>query len=121
VAGIIDEAALDQRIREIARLEAQRPALVNQRSVETVVGLPRRVYLELARGGEFPSAKVQRLVVARTVDVLAYFEGRLSAAEAAHGDRPRGGEEPTAEARAFARVGARRVVPIDGAPGRGRP
>ena len=45
--SIIDEAALDRRIpRHPARQEAQRPVLVNQRTVATIVGLPRERYLE---------------------------------------------------------------------------
>jgi hypothetical protein len=100
---VIDLDALDARIRAIARAESVRPAFVNQRNVETVVGLPRRDYLRLGRAGAFPTTKERRLVIARTVDVLAAFELRLQ-----------GREQPVAndadaEAIALAKVGARRV------------
>ena len=97
-------AALEQRMRELAREEAARPALVHQRSVEQWVGLPAREYLRLARAGAFPSTKERRLVVARTEDVLRVFAARLAVAAGqpanAQGD----------EAATFARVGARRVA-----------
>ena len=115
--SIIDDAALDQRIREVARQEAERPAMVNQRTVEAIVGLPRGLYLELARERAFPATKVQRLVVARTVDVLTYFEGRLRARGPGVARASR--QERDAEAR-LARAGFRRVVPIGAARPGGR-
>lgn len=56
-------------------------------------------------------------MVARAVDVLAYFEARLRAGdpEVARANR----QEMDAEAR-LARAGFRRVVPIGDARGRGR-
>jgi hypothetical protein len=96
---VLDEAD----VRRIAREEASRPALVHQRSVETVCGVPRRDYLSAAHRGHFPSTKERRLIIARTADVLAYFELRLrtTGAPVANDADP--------EAVAFARVGARRV------------
>jgi hypothetical protein len=102
---LIDESALDERIREIARQESRRPAFVNQRTVEQVVDLPRRHYLRLARAGGFPTVHERRLVIARTADVLRVFESRMcttSANDALVAD--------DAESVALARIGARRVA-----------
>lgn len=101
--SVIDEKALDERIRRIAREEAMRPAFVHQRNVEAVIGLPRRDFLRLARAAAFPATKERRVVLARTADVLAYVEERIPR-------RPPARVLPTDdEATALARVGARRV------------
>ncbi len=94
----------EQDVRRIAREEAARPVLVTQRSVEGVCGLPRRDYLRLARAGAWPTTRERRLVVARTVDVLAYVEERLVLRDA----KPQNDSDP--EAVAFSKVGARRVA-----------
>jgi hypothetical protein len=94
--------ALDQRIHEVVRAELARPAYVTQRSVETVLGLPRRDYLRLARADAWASTRERRLIVSRTSDVLAYIETRLTIRGAqADNDSP--------EDVVLARVGARRV------------
>ena len=92
-------------VRRIVREERVRPDFVSQRSVESVVGLPRRDYLRLARDGAWPSTRERRLVVSRSADVAAYVETRLRLRErsAANDHDP--------EALALARVGARRVAP----------
>ena len=104
MAGLIDETALEAFVRRLAREEAARPVFVTQKNVETVVGLPRRDFLEAALAKRFPSAKEGRRRVARTVDVLAYYERQIALREA----RPQN-DDADAEGRAFARVGARRV------------
>jgi hypothetical protein len=78
---------------------------VHQRNVEAVIGLPRRDYLDAAHSRKFPSTKERRLIVARTVDVLAYFEQRIALRERAAAN------DADPEAIAFAKVGARRVAP----------
>ena len=77
---------------------------VNQRTVEAIVGLPRRDYLREAAAGSFPTTKVRRLVTARTEDVIAFFEGRMRTARALPAN------DATPETKALARVGARRVA-----------
>lgn len=79
---LLDETALAALVREIVRAEIARPEYVSQRTVEAVVGLPRRDYLRLARAGEFSTMRERRLVVARTSDVIAYLERRLTIAAA---------------------------------------
>lgn len=96
---ILDE----QDVRRIAQEEAQRPMFINQRTVETVIGLPRRDYLRAAHTGHFAYAKERRLIIARTADVLAWLERRL-----VHRDvKP--ANDASAETIALSRVGARRV------------
>lgn len=88
---------------EVERLAAEfRPDLVHQRSVEDVVGAPRRDYLRIAREGGFPSTKEGRLVIARTVDVCAFFEARMRVPTPKNAD---------SESKALSRVGLRRVSP----------
>jgi hypothetical protein len=93
-------------VRRIAREERARPELVHQRTVESVVGLPPRDFLSAAHAGRFPFTKERRLILARTVDVLAYFEERLQRRPPAVAVA----NDASAEDRALARVGARRVV-----------
>jgi len=98
------EREIEAIARRVAREEAARPLYVHQRTVEAVVGLPRRDYIAAAHAGRFPFVKERRMLVARTSDVVGYFETRL--ASAAPPDGESGG---TPEGRALARVGARRV------------
>ena len=70
-------ALLDARIRaavEAKVAELQKPTHVTQRAVLAVVGVPATTYLEAARAGAFASYKVQRLVYAKTADVIAWVE-----------------------------------------------
>jgi hypothetical protein len=90
-------------VREEVREQAARPAFVTQRSVEQVIGLPRREYLRLAREGAWLSTHERRLVFSRTADVAAYFELKFSTSKAPAAN------DADAETIAFARVGARRV------------
>lgn len=104
--GSLDAALRAAVTVEVARMVADlaRPELVSQRTVLAVVGLPAVDYLEDARAGAFPSWKVRRLVMARTVDVVAYVQ--------AHPAKPRSvasNDAGDAEASTFARFGARRV------------
>jgi hypothetical protein len=69
---------IDERIEARAR-ELARPLLCHQRNCEAIAGVPSREFLRLARDGAFPTAKEKRLVVAKTADVLAYFEMRMRA------------------------------------------
>lgn len=94
---------LEELVRRIAREEARPPAFVHQRTSEAVCGLPRREFLRLARAGAFASTRERRLVIARTADVMAYVESRISMREV----KP--GNDHDAEAVAFSLVGARRV------------
>jgi hypothetical protein len=96
-------ADLEELIRRIAREEARTPEYVTQRNVETVVGLSRRAYLRASLAGRWPNTREQRLVVARTRDVLQYVEQRLALRAAVPAN------DRDAEAVAFARSGARRV------------
>ena len=102
--SLIDEAALERRMREIARAESARPEFVHQRIVERVVGIPGRQYLRDARDRRFATAKERRLVIARTADVLEYYGTRIATA------RPTPSNDANVETIAFARVGARRVA-----------
>lgn len=98
------EVLAEDDVRRIAREESQRPVFVHQRNVETVIGLPRRDYLAAAKRKAFATAKERRLVIARTSDVVRWFELRL-----AHRDvKP--ANDADAESIALARVGARRAV-----------
>jgi hypothetical protein len=97
------EELIDERVRAIVRTELAPPVFCNQRNVETVAGLPRREFLRLARARAFPTTRERRLVIARTVDVLAYVERQIALREAL----PQNDADP--EALALARVGARRV------------
>jgi hypothetical protein len=119
------DSLLDERIDAAVRRHAadlRRPEFVHQRDVEAVCGLPRRTYLALARSGAIPSTKMNRLVIARTIDVVTYVEQRIAS-------RPDPGatqdqddldelrqsllsgltRRDRAEAVALARVGARRI------------
>ncbi len=91
-------------VRRIAREEARRPEFVHQRNVEAVVGVPRRTYLRDARASAFPHTREARLILARTDDVVGFYELRIrvKAAPAAN--------DANAETLEFARVGARRVA-----------
>lgn len=95
------ERALQARVDEL-----QRPQLVHQRTVEAVVGLPRRDFLRLARAGAFPSTHERRLVIARAADVIAAFERRMPRIECRVADET----AKTGESAALARVGARRIA-----------
>jgi len=94
---------LEKRIREIMRGLLPRPELVHQRSVEAVVGVPRRQYLADARARCFGSMKEGRLVIARTECVVAYYQTRIRLAES---QTPANAQD--AEARDWSKVGARR-------------
>ncbi len=98
------EKAFEERMREIVRQEAARPEFVHQRTVEAIVGIPRRQYLADARAKCFGSMKEGRLVVARTANVIAYYSARIQIAES---QTPANAQD--AEARDWGRVGARRV------------
>ena len=91
-------------VRHIAREEMQRPQFVHQRTVAHVAGLPGRAYLRAHRAGAFPTTVIQRLVLARTADVLAYVERQLKIATTPAAN---GNADP--ESLTLARVGARRV------------
>ena len=101
---LVDESALDRRIREIAEQVAARPVFVTQRNVESICGLPRRDYLRLARANAWPTTRERRLVVSRTTDVLAYVEQRIGLRERVPSN------DCDAEAIQFSKVGARRVA-----------
>jgi hypothetical protein len=103
--AVLTAAVLAEVARRVAEL--RRPELVTQRTVEAVLGMPAVDFLEDARAGAFPSWKIRRLVFAKTIDVVAYVT--------AHPAKPRraanvASNNNDAEARAFARVGARRVA-----------
>jgi hypothetical protein len=102
---LIDEAALEARIRQIAREEAARPEFLHQRNVEQIAGIPGRQYLRDAHAKRFPSSKERRLLVARTSDVVAYYALRIATAAAPAAN------DASAETIALARVGCRRVTP----------
>jgi hypothetical protein len=91
--------AVGQHAEELAR-----PEYVHQRSVERVVGVPSSAFLAAARAGAFASSKRQRLVYARRVDVVAWLEASARPSAANDVATPD-------EARALARVGARRIAP----------
>jgi hypothetical protein len=97
---VLDEAD----VRRIMREERARPEYVTQRNVEAVIGLPRRAYLRAIHAGHFAHTRQGRLAVARTVDVISFFELRLRAAVAPVAN------DAGPEAIALARVGARRVA-----------
>jgi hypothetical protein len=97
---IVDEAD----VRRIAREESARPALTTSRNCEAVIGIPPWRFCRDAKAKHFPSYVDHRMVVARTVDALAYYESRIQLAAAP----PANDHDP--EAVAFARVGARRVA-----------
>ncbi|HEY6462553.1 MAG TPA: hypothetical protein VIY73_20430 [Polyangiaceae bacterium] len=99
-------AALEALVRRVVREEVQPPVFVTQRNVEQVVGLHRREYLAAARRKDFPTTKEGRRVIARTADVIAFYDERIALREAppVNDAAP---EDP--EAVAFAKVGARRV------------
>jgi DNA polymerase III alpha subunit len=101
--ALLAEAAA--RAVEARIAELQRPLVVTQRTVEGVVGLPRRDFLRLARAGAFASTRERRLVLARTADVIAYVERHL--AQHVHHDAP---ANDATEASVLARVGARRIA-----------
>ena len=94
----------DDDVRRLARevLAEARPAFVSQRTVMAVVGVPPRDYMRLAREGAFPVVKEKRIVLAKTADVVALFEGRLTKRAAPANDA----DELDA---ALARVGGRRA------------
>jgi hypothetical protein len=97
MSALVNEAALADLVRQIAREESARPPYVSQRTVLAVVGgIGPRDYLRLAREGAFPSRKERRLVIASTEDVIAALAPKR--------DRTGAGES-----RLLARVGARRV------------
>lgn len=100
---MIDLAALDARIAAIVEKCTQRPEYVSQRTVLAVVGIEPRDYLHHARNGAFPSAKVRRVVLARTTDVIAWLDGRVRRA------RVKPAKALSPRDAALARVGARRV------------
>ncbi len=100
VAQILEE----EDVRRIVRDEAAPPTFVHQRIVERITGIPGKQYMRDARNKAFASTKERRLVLARTLDVIAYYEQRIALRE----HRP--SNDHDAEAIAFERVGARRVA-----------
>jgi hypothetical protein len=96
---------LEDMVRRIAREEARAPEFVTQRTVEHVVGVESRAYLRGAKAGRFASTKHERLIVARTADVVAYYETRIRLRETAPANN-----DGDPEAQALARVGARRIA-----------
>ena len=137
---IVDIDALEARIREIARevILAELGERGDDWIDQAHSPLGRRTHCHLVRSGALPGVSVHRRVLVRRRDLDAYVEarrappagtdeleplrrrfaedlsrprkavGRLSADEAAQRARVLGFDE--AEARAFARVGARRVA-----------
>ncbi len=101
---MIDLAALQNEIRRIAREERARPDFVHQKSVEAVVGLPRRDFLRLSRAKAWASTKNRRLVIARTADVIAYLETHVALRECMPAN------VVDIETATLARVGARRIA-----------
>ena len=101
---LIDEGALASLVKEIVRAELARPVFCSQRSVEAVVGVPRRQFLRDARAQKFASTKEGRLIVSRTADVIRFYENQIALREA----KPQNDHDP--EALAFSRVGARRIA-----------
>lgn len=77
MTALVNEDALRELVAAEVHAVTARPALVHQRNVEHVVGLPGREFLRLARDGAFASTKEKRLVLAKTEDVLAFFESRM--------------------------------------------
>jgi hypothetical protein len=75
------EAAVEAivAIKVEARIaELGRPALVCQRTVERVVGMPGRDYLRHCRAGDWPSFADRRLRYSRTTEVLGWIEAQRS-------------------------------------------
>jgi excisionase family DNA binding protein len=104
---ILDVDALDARIREIAR-DAIRSEL-GERGDDWVSQhrspLGREMHCRLVRDGKLPGVRVHRRVLVRRRDLDAYIESHRAAPPVANDV----GSSP--EARALARVGARRVAP----------
>jgi hypothetical protein len=96
------EASVARKIAEL-----QRPEFVTQRTVLAVVGMTKRHYLDHVRAGDWPSWADGQLRYSSTADVVAWLHAHpvtvRSLASVASNDTD-------AEARAFARVGARRVA-----------
>jgi hypothetical protein len=66
---------LDALARAVAPLVAElaaRPMYVTQRTVPSVLGMPRKTYLDHCRAGTWPSLKDRRLVYSKTEDVAAF-------------------------------------------------
>ncbi len=105
---LVNHAALEAEVARLVRaeLDTLRPALVSQRTVEAVVGLPRRDYLRCALAGAFPSfasPENKRLVLAKSADVIAHL--------LAHPRRQPANDVTRADLdAALRRVGARRVA-----------
>lgn len=60
--------------RSALAVTAPPPSRVDQSTVTSVVGLPRKVYLQLCRQGAWPVTKAGRLLLAKTADVEAYLD-----------------------------------------------
>lgn len=57
--------------RDALRALLPPPIAVSQRTSLQILGIPSRQYLELARAGAFPSARLGKLRIARVADVVA--------------------------------------------------
>ncbi|MFO0742366.1 MAG: hypothetical protein U0270_41210 [Labilithrix sp.] len=97
---ILDEAD----VRRIARDEAKRPVFTHQRRVEGDLGIPPKEYLTAAHAGMFLWTKERRLIIARTADVIAWLERRITHRNV----KP--ANDADGETIALGRVGARRVA-----------
>ncbi len=98
------DASVARRVAELAR-----PEMVNQRTVLSVVGMAKRHYLDHVRDGDWPSWADGQLRYSRTVEVLAWLEAHPVAPRAVP-SAANDVDNDNEEARAFARVGARRIV-----------
>lgn len=80
----LDEAVDEAARRAVAHVlaELQRPELVNQRTVTSIVGMPSRDYLAHCRSGDWPSFADRRLRYARTADVLEWIAAHPARAAA---------------------------------------
>lgn len=101
--GAAFKAVIAQEVERCAG-ELKRPEFVSQRTCEALLGLPKDVFLDLAKQGRFASTKERRLIIARYADVAEALAARMR--RRAANDVCADGEE-----RALARVGARRVAP----------
>jgi hypothetical protein len=104
--SLFDEAALEDRMRRIARDEvrAQRTDAGEDWIDQTRSPLGRELHCALVRDGILPGCKVHRRVLVRRRDLDGYIES--------HPVTPRAANDVTtsSEARALARVGGRRVA-----------
>ena len=100
---LLDEAALDRRIREIALAIAREETHASEDWIDQGHSpLGRRVHCLLVRRGELPGVRIHRRVLVRRRDLDRYIES--------HGTKPAAvANDSDPETIALARVGARRV------------